>query len=363
MDQRSIPMVRGAVVLGASGLVGQRLQQRLANHPMFELRALAGSARTAGRMPSDLVWGLEEQAPELQLPPVLDVQDPALVETLHDLGVTWAFSAVPSDVASGLESRLINGGIRVCSNASAHRRRADVPLVVADLNPHHLRVRAEGEVLHACATNCTLIPLLMPYLALHRAFGVVNYRATSEQARSGAGYGLLRGEVPLTPDIPGEAEKTMAELAWITGRLAAGRIEPASIDGRMRCQRVDEADGHIVDVVFELGQPVALSDVNAALDAFAPHPDAAGLPSAPLKPLMRVEGSVRREAHLWADGLGFPTEANPATDLQAGMAVTVGDVRMEGSSRVRLRALSHNTVRGAAGGVVLLAELASTQWS
>ncbi|MDP6233924.1 MAG: hypothetical protein QF839_07080 [Candidatus Poseidoniaceae archaeon] len=356
-------MVRGAVVLGASGLVGQRLQQRLANHPMFEVRALAGSARTAGTNPADLTWGLEGHAPALDLPPVLDVQDPGLVGKLHDLGVTWAFSAVPSDVALSLETRLVDGGFRVCSNASAHRRHAEVPLVVADLNPQHLRVRPEGELLHACATNCTLIPLLMPYLALHRAFGVVNYHATSEQARSGAGYALLRGEVPLTPDIPGEAEKTMAELAWITGRLAQGRIEPATIDGRMRCQRVDVADGHIVDVVFELAQPVALQDVNAALDAFAPHPDAAGLPSAPLKPLMRVEGSVRREAHLWADGLGFPAEVNPATNLQAGMAVVVGDVEMEGSSRVRLRSLSHNTVRGAAGGVVLLAELASTQWS
>jgi aspartate-semialdehyde dehydrogenase len=294
---------------------------------------------------------------------VLDVQDPGLVGKLHDLGVTWAFSAVPSEVALSLETRLVDGGFRVCSNASAHRRHADVPLVVADLNPQHLRVRPEGELLHACATNCTLIPLLLPYLALHRAFGVVSYHATSEQARSGAGYALLRGEVPLTPDIPGEAEKTMAELAWITGRLAQGRIEPATIDGRMRCQRVDEADGHIVDVVFELAQPVALQDVNAAIDAFSPHPDAAGLPSAPQKPLMRVECSVRREAHLWADGLGFPAEVNPAINLQAGMAVVVGDVEMEGPSRVRLRSLSHNTVRGAAGGVVLLAELASTQWS
>jgi aspartate-semialdehyde dehydrogenase len=155
----------------------------------------------------------------------------------------------------------------------------------------------------------------------------------------------------------------MAELAWVTGRLTAGRIDPAPIDGRMRCQRVDEADGHIVEVVFELSQPVTLSDVNAALDAFAPHPDAVGLPSAPLKPLMRVEGPVHREAHMWADGLGFPTEVNPATDLQAGMAVVVGDVQMETSSCVRLRSLSHNTIRGAAGGVVLLAELASTQWS
>ena len=78
-------------------------------------------------------------------------------------------------------------------------------------------------MLHACATNCTLIPLLMPYLALHRAFGVRTYTATSEQARSGAGYGLLRGEVPFSFDIPGEAEKTMGELTWIAGDLHEGR--------------------------------------------------------------------------------------------------------------------------------------------
>lgn len=355
--------MRGAVVLGASGLVGQRLQQRLANHPMFDVRALGGSSRTAGMRPLDLQWGLEGEAPRLDLPAVLDVQDPNLVEKLHDLGITWAFSAVPSSVAMALETRLVDGGIRVCSNASAHRRRADVPLIVADVNPQHVQTRSPNEVFHACATNCTLIPLLMPYLALHRAFGVVSYHATSEQARSGAGYALLRGEVPLTPDIPGEAEKTMAELAWISGSLHNGRVEPDSIEGSMRCQRVDVPEGHVVEAVFELSQPVALTDVNRALDAFVTHPDAAGLPSAPHAPMMRIDGSVDRGLHLWADGLAFPTDVDPAHDLQAGMAVVVGEVRLEGPSRVRLRALSHNTIRGAAGGVVLLAELASTLWS
>ena len=238
--------MRGAVVLGASGLVGQRLQQRLANHPMFSLRALAGSQRTAGMNPGELPWGLEGQAPSLDLPPVLDVQDSGLVEHLRDLGVSWAFSAVPSDVALALEPRLVDGGIQVCSNASAYRRRTHIPLVVADVNPHHLQTRPEGSVLHACATNCTLIPLLMPYLALHRAFGVRTYTATSEQARSGAGYGLLRGEVPFSFDIPGEAEKTMGELTWIAGDLHEGTVHPSTVDGQMRCQRVDEADGHTV---------------------------------------------------------------------------------------------------------------------
>ena len=355
--------MQGAVVLGASGLVGQRLQQRLANHPMFSLRALAGSQRTAGVNPIELPWGLEGHAPSLDLPPVLGVEDSGLVERLHDLGVSWAFSAVPSDVALALEPRLVEGGIRVISNASAYRRRPDVPLVIADVNPHHLRARPEGSVLHACATNCTLIPLVMPYLALHRAFGVRAYTATSEQARSGAGYGLLRGEVPLSFDIPGEAEKTMGELTWITGEFHEGAVRPSTVEGQMRCQRVDEPDGHIIDVAFALSSDATQSEVEAALDTFTTHPDAAGLPSAPHAPMMRVEGSVARDRHLWADGLSFPTDVNPANDLHAGMATVVGDVRMDGPRLVRLRSLSHNTVRGAAGGVVLLAELASTRWS
>ncbi len=355
--------MHGAVVLGASGLVGQRLQQRLANHPMFDLRALAGSQRTAGKDPAELLWGLEGHAPSLTLPPVLDVHDPGLVERLHALGVSWAFSAVPSDVALELEPRLVEGGIRVCSNASAYRRRPEVPLVVADVNPHHLRTRPAHDVMHACATNCTLIPLLMPYLALHRAFGVRAYKATSEQARSGAGYALMRGEVPLTPDIPGEAEKTMGEMRWVAGDLNDGVVHPSRINGQMRCQRVDETEGHIVEAVFELSSSVELSDVQAALDAFSTHPEAAGLPSAPHKPIMRVDGPVDRNVHLWADGQSFPTNVDPATYLQAGMATVVGDLRLEGPRHVRLRSLSHNTIRGAAGGVVLLAELASTRWS
>tara|TARA_B100000683_G_scaffold59235_1_gene57242 strand:+ start:10285 stop:10806 length:522 start_codon:yes stop_codon:yes gene_type:complete len=173
----------------------------------------------------------------------------------------------------------------------------------------------------------------------------------------------MRGEVPFSFDIPGEAEKTMGELTWIAGDLHEGTVHPSTVDGQMRCQRVDEADGHIIDVVFELSSDATLSEVEAALDGFATHPDAAGLPSAPQNPMMRVEGPVVREQHLWADGLSFPTNVDPATDLQAGMATVVGDLRMDGPRHVRLRSLSHNTVRGAAGGLVLLAELASTRWS
>jgi aspartate-semialdehyde dehydrogenase len=354
---RRADVTRRVAVLGASGLVGQRLQQRLARHPEFELAAVVGSPRTAGQNVHDLPWGLEGSAPEVDLPPVLDASDPSLGHRLRSLGVSWAFSALPSAVAVGLEPALVEAGVNVCSNASAYRRRSGVPLVVGDLNPQHLAMQASG-TLHACATNCTLIPLLFPYVALAGRFGPLDVTAQSEQARSGAGYALLRRQVPFTDDIPGEAEKTVAELGWITGELSGAIVLPSEPDVRLRCRRVDADEGHIIDATVRFGTEVNIDEVREALTSFTSRPEAQGCPSAPARPLMVVDGPVRRTDHLWADGDAFDVPSDPATSLRSGMAVVVGDLRQTGPSTVHLRALSHNTVRGAAGGVTLLAEVA-----
>ena len=350
-------MRKRVAVLGASGLVGQRLQQRLSAHPDFELVAVVGSARTAGLPYGMLPWGLEGERPELDLPPVFDASTPTLMSQLVDHGVEWAFSAMPSTVAAGLETAIVEAGVHVCSNASAHRRRQGIPLVVADVNPEHLNT-SRGGALHACATNCTLLPLLMPYLALHRRFGVRSVRARSEQARSGAGYALLRGEVPLVSNIPGEAEKTVAELCWITGGLEAGRVEPSRPEINLQCARVDEPEGHVVQVEFTLATQANRAEVAAALEGLERHQEAKDAPSAPNRPLMLVQGPVTREQHLWADGEVFETPVHPGLSLRSGMAIVAGDLEVINSDVVRLRALSHNTVRGAAGGVTLLAEVA-----
>jgi len=344
-------------VLGASGLVGQRLQQRLVHHPEFELAAVVGSPRTAGKPVNDLPWGLEGSAPEVDLPPVLDASDPSLGHHLRSLGISWAFSALPSAVAMGLEPALVEAGLNVCSNASAHRRRQGVPLVVGDLNPEHLALQASG-TLHACATNCTLISLLFPYVALTDRFGPLDVTAQSEQARSGAGYALLRRQVSLTEAIPGEAEKTVAELGWITGDLRGASVVPSKPVVRLQCRRVDADEGHIIDATFRFGTEVNIDEVREALTSFRSRPEAQGCPSAPSRPLMVVDGPVRRMDHVWANGDAFDVPSDPAMSLRSGMAVVVGDLTQTGPRTVHLRALSHNTVRGAAGGVTLLAEVA-----
>jgi aspartate-semialdehyde dehydrogenase len=350
-------VVHRVAVLGASGLVGQRLQQRLVHHPEFQLAAVVGSSRTAGLDLTTIPWGLEGAAPLADLPPVLDAANPSLGHVLRSLGVTWAFSGLPSSVAKGLETALVEAGLHVCSNASQYRRRPGIPLVVGDLNPDHFGV-ASGHVLHACATNCTLIPLLFPYVALTRRFGPLSVSARSEQARSGAGYALLRRQVPMDESIPGEAEKTVAELGWVTGDVLNGEVHPSAPVISMRCQRVEADDGHIVDATFTFASDVDLGEVRQALEGIAPHPLSVGCPSAPVRPVMVVDGPVQRKAHLWADGHGFKVPEDPSTSLTAGMTVVVGDLSQTGPRTVHLRSLSHNTVRGAAGGVTLLAEVA-----
>ena len=179
------------VVLGASGLVAQRMQQRLAHHPWFTLSAVVGSPRTAGMELASIPWHLEEKRPNLPHLTVLDAGGDDLLSRLKDLGVTVAFSCIPSDAADPLELELSAAGIAVFSNASAFRRCDGVPLVIPDVNPTHMHHFDAHRHKLACATNCTLIPLAVPVAALLDAFGVTAVRMNSEQALSGAGYSMV----------------------------------------------------------------------------------------------------------------------------------------------------------------------------
>ena len=338
-------------VLGAGGLVAQRLQQRLANHPWFALAAVAGSPRFLGQSLTNVPWVLEDERPSLSGLVVLDVRDPQAIERLASEGVRLAFSALPAEEAVHLEPMWAQAGITVFSNASAHRRVAGVPLVIPEVNAEALRP-PEGQVLrHACATNCTLIPLVFPLTALHHAFGLEAYTMRSEQALSGGGHpymitALKAGDVD--PKIPGEAEKTDAEFRHVLGWEGTSHLT---------CHRIMRADGHHVFVEATLNQPTNRDDLHAALTDWSASQRFNHLPSAPSQPLM-VEEKVEVTTHLFADGAGYPIQPDPAVDLAAGMAVVVGNIEMVNPKTVRFQAFNHNTLRGAAGGVVLLAELA-----
>ena len=375
-----------AVVLGASGLVGQRMQQRLANHPWFRLAAVVGSGRTAGKTLESIEWNLHEPRPSLPNLTVLNAEEEDLVERLKEANITVAFSCIPASIADPLELMLASSGIAVFSNASAFRRCDGVPLVIPDVNPTHLdQFEAAGYTL-ACATNCTLIPLAVPVAALSHNFGVMHVTMNSEQALSGAGYELVLSQTALNGDhsteIEGEAEKTAAELLYVLGdahegkransdQSAVRRFHPAFRDSThhveaalfkvdVNCKRVTRIDGHQIFATVQLKHEATQEEVLATLQEWSLPQSMQTCPSAPKQSIHLVD-EIDVDAHLWSDGVLFSSQPDPSEDLKAGMAVVVGSVVMSTPTTVEFSAYSHNTVRGAAGGTMWLAEQAYTQ--
>lgn len=339
------------LVLGASGLVGQRLQQRLAHHPMFEIAAVAGSSSTAGKSLDSVPWHLEEVRPALPQIIVMDANSADLATRCHELGVTIAFSGLPSDVAITVEKSLTESGIMVFSNASAYRRNSRIPMVIPEINPHHLY-----KSMHYCATNCTLIPLAIPLSVISKLSNIESVVMRSEQALSGAGWELLNNEAArlgeVTPHIPGEAEKTHAELLHVLGTLDNYTVLPADFDVEISCARISRKNGHQVFVEVVTEQELSRQAVIDALVSLSAYDS---LPSAPYSAIQMVD-EIEPENHLWSDGKEFLSNPDPSIDLKTGMATVVGNLTIHGKL-VCFTAYSHNTIRGAAGGVIFLAEL------
>ena len=334
-------------ILGASGLVSQRMQQRLATHPWFELVAIAGQSQ--GTNLADIEWHLDELRPEVldsSEIKVLDINDRNLAEELKNRSVIAVFSALPSEPALRIEANLVNAGLHVFSNASAYRMHPEVSLVVADVNPEALHAPS-GQALHACATNCTLIPILHPLSVLSQHYTVTKVVARSEQALSGAGWKLLHNRElklqAIDQEIPGEAEKIVEEIE---------RILDLNAEWDVQTKRVDERDGHIVHVEVHV-ENAPTYDMVASLLQSKEQPHA--LPSQSIPGMESIQSELRREDHLW-NGQSM-TPLDPSMDLKAGMTTTVQLTSVE-NGVVSFTGLSHNTIRGAAGGVVLLAELA-----
>ena len=334
-------------ILGASGLVSQRMQQRLAMHPWFELVAVAGQSK--GTNLADIEWHLDEPRPEVldsSEIKILDINDENLAEELKNRNVIAVFSALPSEPALRIEGELVSAGLHVFSNASAFRMHPEIPLVVADVNPEALHAPS-GKALHACATNCTLIPILHPLSVLSQHYTVTKVMARSEQALSGAGWKLLHNQElrmqAIHEEIPGEAEKIVEEIE---------RILDLNAEWDVQTKRVNERDGHVVHVEVHVEDVPAFDTILSLLQS---REQTHALPSQPTHRMECIQSEPRREEHLW-NGQSM-TPLDPSMDLKAGMTTTVQLKSVE-NGVVSFIGLSHNTIRGAAGGVVLLAELA-----
>ena len=344
---RRIPVA----VLGATGAVGQTFIRLLENHPWFELTIVAASERSAGKRYADAAKWIEGQVPAAIAAMTVVPCDPALVD------VPIVFSALDSGVAGEIEGAFAAAGRFVLSNAKNYRMEPDVPLVIPEVNAPHLamleiqrrnRNWKGGIVTNA---NCAATTIAVALAPLHQAFGVEKVFATTMQAVSGAGYpGVPSLDIlgNVIPYIGEEEPKVERELNKMLGRLDAGRITPAPFAVSAHTNRVATENGHVACLSIGFSKRVTPEEATEVLRSWRGCADALGLPSSPERALVVSD---------------LPDRPQPRRDANAGggMTVTVGRVRKDPILDIKLVALAHNTIRGAAGGSVLNAEVLVSQ--
>ena len=339
-----------AAVLGATGAVGQRFVALLANHPWFEVACVAASERSAGKAYREACrWLLPSELPE-------SIGSKLVDDMTARPDIDLAFSALTADVAGDAELAWARAGVPVFSNARNHRMDADVPLVIPEVNPSHLSLiscqtaneqRPPSGFLVTNA-NCSATFLTMAMAPLHRAFGVELVSVVTMQAVSGAGYpGLSSLDIAgnVIPFIAGEEEKLETEARKILGTVQDGTVRLADMTISAQVNRVPVINGHTESVALKLTNSARLEDVREALRAFSGEPQAESLPSAPRHPIIVMDDADRPQ---------------PALDVEreGGMVAFVGGVRPCPVLDYKMTILGHNTLRGAAGGSILNAELA-----
>ena len=343
-------------VVGATGMVGQRFLSLLENHPYFEVTALAASANSAGKTYEDAVgsrWKLATPMPEkYKKMVIIDAQN---VEEMGKL-CSFVFCAVnmKKDEIKELEYTYAKAEIPVVSNNSAHRWTPDVPMVIPEINPEHLEViKSQRERLGtkrgfiAVKPNCS-IQAYVPELTPLRKYGIKEVVATTYQAISGAGKTFK--EWPemidnIIPFIGGEEEKSEQEPLRVWGKVEGGKIVKANDTViTTQCIRVPVTDGHTAAVFVKFENKPTKEQILEDWKNFKGMPQELELPSAPAQFITYFEEENRPQAKL-------------DRDIYGGMGVTAGRLREDVIYDYKFVGLSHNTLRGAAGGAVLIAEL------
>ncbi|RPI27693.1 MAG: aspartate-semialdehyde dehydrogenase [Chloroflexota bacterium] len=340
------------VVLGATGSVGQRFVQLLDGHPWFEVVALTGSERTTGQTYAEAChWVVPVPMPAWAAGmPVLPSEPDSLSS---GPAPRLAFSALPTQQARLIEPTFAQAGLAVCSNASAYRDEPDVPILLPEVNPDHTGIIATQRRQRGWAgcivtnSNCTSTGLTVALKALQDAFGLRRLFVVSMQAVSGAGYpGVPSLDIidNVIPYIGGEEVKVESEPRKMLGRFTGDALEDARFSISAHTNRVAVTDGHLVCASVELDHPVSVEEAAQALRAYAAPAVSRHLPSAPL-PVIVVKDE--------------PDRPQPRLDRQAGdgMATVVGRLRPDPLFHLKMVVLSHNTIRGAAGGSIYNAEL------
>lgn len=344
-------------VVGATGMVGQRFVTLLENHPWFQLTVVAASARSAGKSYEQAVgarWAMTTPMPEEAK--ALVVRDAQAEKEAIAAAVDFIFCAVDmrKEDIRALEEAYAKLECPVISNNSAHRWTPDVPMVIPEVNPEHLEVIPAQQArlgtkrgFVAVKSNCS-IQSYAPALHPLRPYGIERVLVCTYQAISGAGKTFETWPEMVDNVIPyigGEEEKSEKEPLKVWGTVENGEIVPAlSPSITAQCLRVPVSDGHTAAVFVSFQQKPTEEEIKAAWQNFRGRAQELDLPSAPKQFLHYFEEADRPQAKL-------------DRDLEGGMAVTLGRLRPDAQYDYKFVGLSHNTLRGAAGGGVLLAEL------
>lgn len=330
-------------ILGATGSVGQKFIELLQDHPWFKITALGASERSAGKLYKHAVnWFQQTPIPGRIANMMVSACEP-------NLPCRIVFSGLDAAVAGPIEEAFAEAGYIVISNAKNHRMNENVPLLVPDVNPDHLQLVEKQAWKGKIVTNpnCSTTGLVMALKPLQDAFGLEKVSVVTMQALSGAGYpGVSSLDIidNMIPYISGEEEKMQIETLKILGKLNTKKVDFAELAMSAQCNRVPVTNGHMEAVSVKLAEKPKRDEIIKVWREYVSEPQKLELPFAPQPPIYYFEDPR------------FP-QPRLHRDLGRGMAVSIGRLRDCSILDVKFTVLSHNTVRGAAGGAILNAEL------
>ena len=345
-------------VLGATGSVGQRFVQLLENHPWFRLHELVASERSAGKTYAEAAdWRLDTLLPE-------ETSGMTIKSLGADLESVIVFSGLDSSVAGEAEDHYADRGAIIVSNSRNHRMDPDVPLLIPELNDDHCaaiehqRKRRGGKGYIVTNPNCSTIGLAMAIAPIQKQYGIDCLHVTTMQAISGAGYAGVASYAILDNVIPyiggGEEQKIETEPRKILGTWDGEKFIDAPFRISAQVNRVPVIDGHLMTIALSLRDSAELrksspietiiDGLKLTIEAFIGEPQRLGLPSAPRNPLHYIDADDRPQPRL-------------DRDRERGMSVSIGRLRPDPLFDLKMVALVHNTIRGAAGAAILNAEL------
>lgn len=339
MNEAKIPVA----ILGATGSVGQRFVELLTDHPWFEVVELAASDRSAGKKYSEAVnWIMQKPLPEKFANMIVKKCEP-------NLDAKIIFSGLDASAAGEIETAFAEAGYYVISNARNHRFDDDVPLMIPEVNHDHLALLKKQNYKGGIVTNpnCSTIGLALALKPLHDAFGLEAVNVVTMQAISGAGYpGVSSLDIidNVVPFIGGEEKKMETEPLKILGKLSSSKIDFADFKISAQCNRVAVIDGHTECVQIKLKRKTSVEEIIKVWQNYRSLPQKLNLPSAPENPIVYFNEEKYPQPKIHRN-------------IEKGMAVSVGRLREDSLFDFKFVVLSHNTIRGAAGGTILIAEL------